>query len=339
MNYFKAYLIIFFCCYCIHSFSQTVEVLSNGSRASLRGISAIDDRTVWVSGSNGNVGRSIDGGSTWEWKTVAGFEKRDFRDIEAFSENTAVIMAIDAPAVILKTTDAGKNWKVVFTDSTKGMFLDAMDFYDSNTGVVVGDPIDGHLYIAFTADNGSSWQPAPMDKRPRVDNGEACFASSGSNIHLLRGNNFLAVTGGTNARLFYNTTGYPLPIMKGTETTGANAIGVFNRNIAIVGGDFKNKDRSDSCYLFFDNFTRASNARYATFSEKGFSYHSGVTFISSGKIIACGLNGVDVSDDNGVHWKNISKESFNAVVKAKNSDAVFLCGGNTKIGRLIIRME
>jgi len=339
MQQFRIYFTFLLICFFTTAFSQSVEVLSNGSRASLRGISAIDDNTVWVSGSNGNVGRSVDGGRTWEWKTVPGFEKRDFRDIEAFDQNTTIIMAIDAPAIILKTTDAGKNWKAVFTDSTKGMFLDAMDFYDDKTGVVIGDPIDGRLYIAFTADNGDTWQPSPMDKRPKVDAGEACFASSGSNIRLLRGNNFLAVTGGTNARLFYNTTGWSLPLMKGKETTGANAIAVFNRNIAIVGGDFKNKDRSDSCYLFFDNFTRAVNPRYATFADKNFSYHSGVTFISSGKIIACGLNGVDISDDNGVHWKNISKESFNAVKKAKNSDAVFLCGGNTKIGRLVIKIE
>jgi len=319
--------------------AQTVNILDSGRKVSLRGLSVPNDNVVWASGSKGTVARSVDGGNTFEWLTVKDYETRDFRDIAAFNKDTAIVIAVAEPAVILKTVDGGKSWRKVFEDTTKGMFLDAMDFYDDKTGVVIGDPIDGKLFIAFTENNGDSWQSAPMEKRPKVVAGEACFASSGSNIRLLRGNNFLAVTGGTNARLFYNTTGWPLPIMKGTETTGVNAIAVFNRNIAIVGGDFKNKDRSDSCYLFFDNFTRAVNPRYAVFADKNFSYHSGVTFISSGKIIACGLNGVDISDDNGAHWKNISKESFNAVKKAKNSDAVFLCGSNTKIGRLVIKVE
>ncbi|WP_235921067.1 WD40/YVTN/BNR-like repeat-containing protein [Foetidibacter luteolus] len=316
-------------------FAQRVDVLSNGSRASLRGLSPVDDDVVWVSGSNGNVGRSIDGGHTWEWKTVPGFEKRDFRDIEAFSATTAIIMAIAEPAVILKTTDGGQNWKQVFADTTKGMFLDAMDFYDNQSGVVIGDPINGKLFLAFTNDGGETWQPAPMDKRPAVDAGEACFASSGSNIHLLRGNNFLVITGGVNSRLFYNTTAFNIPVMKGGETTGGNGIAVFNRNIAIVGGDFSKKDRSDSCYVFFDQFTKAANPRFATLPKTPFSYHSGVAFISSGDIIACGLNGVDISKDNGINWKKISGESFHAVRKAKNSDAIFFTGANTKIGRLV----
>ncbi|MEX6686656.1 oxidoreductase [Danxiaibacter flavus] len=315
--------------------AQHVEVLSTGSRASLRGVSPIDDNVVWASGSNGNVGRSTDGGRTWEWKTVKGFETRDFRDIEAFDANTAIIIAIAEPAAILKTTDAGKTWKTVFLDSTKGMFLDAMDFYDNNTGVVVGDPIDGKLFIAFTDNNGDTWQAASMEKRPKVDEGEACFASSGGNIKLMRGKNFLAVTGGKNSRLFYNTTPYNLPLMKGKESTGANALAVFNNSISIVGGDFNQRDRHDSCYVFFDEFRKAGSLRFATFPKTPFNYHSGVTFISSAQIIACGLNGVDISGDNGITWKNISTESFHAVRKAKNSDAVFFVGGNTKIGRMV----
>ena len=52
-------------------------------------------------------------------------------------------MAISEPGQILKTTDGGLNWKIVFTDSAKGMFLDAMDFYNNKNGMVVGDPVGG----------------------------------------------------------------------------------------------------------------------------------------------------------------------------------------------------
>src|ERR1700754_1293912 len=85
--------------------SQTVKLLNSGSKASLRGLSVVNNDIVWVSGSGGSVGRSIDGGETWIWKTVKGFEKADFRDIEAFDKNTAIITGIASPAYILKTTD------------------------------------------------------------------------------------------------------------------------------------------------------------------------------------------------------------------------------------------
>ena len=57
------------------------------------------DSIVWVSGSNGTVGKTTDGGNTWNWMVVKGYEKRDFRDIEAFNGNTAIIMVVDNPAL------------------------------------------------------------------------------------------------------------------------------------------------------------------------------------------------------------------------------------------------
>ena len=75
----------------------SVSILTSGLPASLRGLSAVNDKIIWVSGSNGTVGKSLDGGKTWSWMTVPGFEKRDFRDIEAFDAKTAIIMAIATP--------------------------------------------------------------------------------------------------------------------------------------------------------------------------------------------------------------------------------------------------
>ncbi|MBC7934473.1 MAG: hypothetical protein H7Y86_03815 [Rhizobacter sp.] len=59
------------------------------------------------------------------------------------NETTAVIMGIDAPAYILRTNDGENNWQVVFKDITKGMFLDAMEFWNEQAGIVIGDPING----------------------------------------------------------------------------------------------------------------------------------------------------------------------------------------------------
>lgn len=106
--------------------------------------------------------------------TVKGFEKREFRDIEAFDANTAIIIAVDSPAYILKTTDGGDTWKVVYENRTRGMFLDAMDFSDYANGLVVGDPINNKIFLAYTTDNGSTWKELTSDtERPKADSGEA----------------------------------------------------------------------------------------------------------------------------------------------------------------------
>src|SRR6478735_3403153 len=96
-------LLIFLTLNCFHLTAQQINVLNKEYKTSIRGLSVVNDRVIWVSGSNGTVGRSIDKGKSWQWITVPGMEKRDFRDIEAFNEHSAVIIAVAEPAVILKT--------------------------------------------------------------------------------------------------------------------------------------------------------------------------------------------------------------------------------------------
>src|SRR5687768_13325298 len=135
-----------------------VEVLNTGIKTSLRGLSVVNNNVIWVSGSNGLVGKSSNAGKNWKWMLVKGFEKNDFRDIEAFDANTAIILAIAEPAYILKTSDGGETWKVVYENKTKGMFLDAIEFRDPLHGFVIGDPVDGRFFMARTNDGGNSWK-------------------------------------------------------------------------------------------------------------------------------------------------------------------------------------
>src|SRR5918993_122454 len=135
---------------CAQNKLPQIKLVQQGTNTSLRGLSVVNDRVVWVSGSNGTVGKSTDGGETWKWLVVKGFEKRDFRDIEAFDATTAVIMAVEAPAYILKTIDGGESWKAVYENKTAGMFLDAMSFWNEHAGIVLGDPIGGKIFFART---------------------------------------------------------------------------------------------------------------------------------------------------------------------------------------------
>ena len=136
--------------------TPTVEILTSGTKTSIRGLSVVTDEIVWVSGSNGTIGRSSDGGKNWKWFVVKGFEKTEFRDIEAFDATTAVIMAIGHPAYILRTVDGGESWRLVYENKTKGMFLDAMEFWNEQSGIVVGDPIDNKFFVVRTFDGGKT---------------------------------------------------------------------------------------------------------------------------------------------------------------------------------------
>jgi len=315
-----------------------VEILTQGTNTSLRGLSVVNDAVAWVSGSNGTVGRTSDGGKSWKWFVVKGFEKADFRDIEAFDATTAVIMAVDAPAYILKTVDAGETWRVVYENKTKGMFLDAMEFWNINAGIVVGDPIDGKIFIARTFDGGNTWKEIPDTFKPRADSGEAMFAASGTNVRILDRDEAVIVTGGLSSRILIRDAAIKLPIIQGKETTGANSIDVMDkysrnggRTMIVVGGDFNNP-ASDSLNCFY------SNDRGKTWHaprKPPHGYRSSVEYLSKKHVITCGITGVDFSADGGKTWSLISKEGFNVCRIAKMGSNILLAGKDGKIGRLV----
>ena len=65
--------------------AQTIQILHKDKDTSLRGLSVVDNSIAWVSGSKGWTALSKDGGLTWQWKQIKGYENLDFRDIEGFS--------------------------------------------------------------------------------------------------------------------------------------------------------------------------------------------------------------------------------------------------------------
>lgn len=325
----------FFLAIIIHSqvFTQKINLVNTGTKTSIRGLCVVDDKTIWASGSNGMVARSVDGGKSFDWFKIPNFEKREFRDIEAFDSNTAIIVAIAEPAYILKTNDGGKNWKTVFSDSTKGMFLDAIFFSDPNNGVVIGDPINNKTYLAITTDGGNSW--IKDSNTVLLNDGEAFFASSGSNVvqqwnRKRKKFDCHFVSGGKHSNYYFNGTKYELPIVQGLESTGANSIAINKKQAIVVGGDFA-KDSLVNANCVLVDLKKMKFSLPQTYPN---GYRSCVAYLSKKELITCGINGVDISNDKGFNWTSISKEGFHVVAKAKKGNAVFLAGGKGKIAKL-----
>ncbi len=343
MRYIKIIsLLCFFVCFStLHAQQPTIQILESGKKISIRGLSVVTDNIIWASGSGGSVARSLDGGQTFTWMKVPGYEKSDFRDIEAFDENTAIIMGITTPAVLLKTTDGGKSWRKVFEDTTKGAFFDAMDFFwKKGFGVLVGDPINTNIYIAHGHNNGENWEvlsPQVNNKDTDMKEGEAFFASSGTNVAMFhpQSAHYIMATGGKSSRLFHGAVIDSLPIMQGTGSTGANSVAVYRgKKVVIVGGDFtKDTISKNNCVL--SDLDLWNPMRYKIPQTPPHGYRSCVIFMSKKKLLTCGTSGIDISKDGGNNWELISKESFHVCQKAKKGKAVFLAGGNGRIAKLV----
>jgi photosystem II stability/assembly factor-like uncharacterized protein len=218
--------------------------------ASFRGLSAVDARIVWASGTNGTVIRTIDGGRTWSVDTVPGADKLDFRGIKAFDAEHAVIVssgnAEAGQARIYKTSDGGKTWDLVFEEKRKGIFFDAVAFWDRQRGLVLSDPVDGTFVLFLTEDGGATWKQLPPDKIPAAFPQEGAFAASNSCLAISGEKNVWFGTGGANtARVFHSADGGQTWSVSETPMHPANAsTGIFSlafhdewRGVA-VGGDY-----------------------------------------------------------------------------------------------------
>jgi photosystem II stability/assembly factor-like uncharacterized protein len=326
--------------------NSSVQLLTIGQNTSIRGMSIPSDQVIWVSGSNGTIGKSVDAGKTWRWIIAPGLEKRDFRDIEAFDSSTAIAMAVDNPAIIVKTTNGGVTWKKVFEREMPGMFLDAMDFKNKKEGICIGDPLTTgqtktkQFYIIRTFDGGDTWKEISVDKKPSAQPGEAIFAASGTNIFFLNNPDFEYgfVTGGAVSNLYFiarqqkQNLLVKIPVVQGKETAGAFSMAADRRrNIYCIGGDYKSPENSTDNYRY--SKTAGGNWDSAAKSSPS-GYRSCIRIIKDKTLVACGPTGVDFAQNGQKEWKKVSAEGFNVCMVSKGKQ-VFLAGEKGKIGRLI----
>jgi len=333
-----AFLLLYQNSFAQNSGNNSIKILTQKKGVSIRGMAVPNTNTIWASGSKGSIALSVNGGTNFEWMQVQGYETRDFRSIHAWNEKEAIIVAVAAPAIILKTKDGGKSWYKVYENADTLMFLDAIHFKNASNGLVVGDPISNSIFLLSTNDKGEHWNEVPSNyfKTP-LEKGEAFFASSGSNIAQLSKDDFL-VSGGLRSRLWINGEAMDIPIIQGGKSTGANsmAISTNGNNIMIVGGDFMKDTSRLQNAVGLKLSKRKSTWVVEKFIGHPNGYRSGVDYLTNSILIACGTTGVDISKNKGKSWELISNESFHVVRKQPNTKAIFLAGTGGRIGYYII---
>ena len=290
--------------------------------ASFRGLSAVNENVAWVSGTKGTVGRTIDGGKTWEVIRVPEAEQLDFRDIEAFSANIAYILSIGngEASRIYKTTDGGKTWKLQFKNAQPEAFFDAMAFWDEQHGIAMSDPVDGRFLLISTDDGGAHWNPIPPAQIPLALKGEGGFAASGTCLVTQgKSNVWLASGGAATARVYRSTnrgktwTVHETPILAGLASAGIfSAHFKDSRNGMIVGGDYSKPNEVGKTVAL----TNDGGQTWKLMSSN-LPFRSGVFFVK-GKWIAVGTSGSDISSDNGASWQKLDSENYNAVSFTKS---------------------
>lgn len=327
----------------------TWTLLPTNSTSQFRGLSPVSSHIAWVSGTNNTVLRTLDGGHTWTsvGPTPNTTTPLEFRDIEAYSALTAVILSIGAGSSsrIYITHDGGLSWSPTFVNTDPDAFYDCMAFATPAHGLAVSDPVGGKFRVLETRDAGRSWRVLDPAGMPAALSGEAGFAASGTCVEAAAGRWYLASGGVDPGRVFRSADGGRRWDVANSSIAGGEAGGVFSvrfrdaRHGVAVGGDFEVPTGHE------DNAAwSADGGRTWTPAERfPGGYRSGAAWVEEGLLggglggrgvaLAVGPTGSDFTVDGGRCWHGFDNGTFDSV-ECVRGGVCWASGQDGRVARL-----
>ncbi|HEX8726836.1 MAG TPA: hypothetical protein VF737_15710 [Gemmatimonadaceae bacterium] len=312
-----------------------------GTRAEFRGLSLANERVAWASGTRGTVARTADAGASWTLFHVPGADSLDLRSIAALGPDVAVAAsagpAEHGQARMFRTADAGATWTQVYTTDRKGVFLDALAFWDAVHGIALSDPVDGKLFLLVTDDGGRHWSRVPPDALPPALTGEGAFAASGTCVAVWGTSDVWIGTGGAaQARVYHSSDRgrswrvSDTPVHAGTAASGIFAVAFRDRMHGVaVGGDYTQPRAPTVNVAVTDDGGATWRAARGPLVP---AYLSGVSFAGGDTVIAVGLAGTALSIDGGESWAAVDSLPLNAV-RARGSVVRLAAGPRGRLAR------
>ncbi|MCC3214646.1 glycosyl hydrolase [Chryseobacterium sp. X308] len=315
------------------AFSQQVESLETilNDKISIRALELYDNK-VWYSGTDSKFG-FVDLKDYKNQKQIRlSEEKLQFRTL-AQDKTSFYAINIESPARFFKIDKKDLKAQVIFKDTAKTAFYDALHFVNDKLGYTFSDAEKDHLLKLAVYKDGK-WNM--FKNTVTLNDGEAAFAASNTNISSSKKYLWIA-TGGKASRILrmnlkdekievFNT-----PIIQGESSQGMYSIDFFEDRFGIAaGGDYTKQDAN------INNIATTIDAG-ETWQIQASGQNAGYTTCvkikpgSKGKeIIAVGDKHISYSSDFGKTWKKISDEKGFFVCQWIDRNNIVLAG-NSKI--------
>ncbi len=339
----KNFLSAILMCFCVSlSYAQpTWEMKKSPVTVSFRAISALSQDLCWLGGSQGTILRTTDGGQTWQQFRIEGTDSLDFRDIQAFSEEKAIVMGAGpgTDSRIYLTQDGGKTWKLTYQNTLPKGFFNGFSFWNAQEGILAGDPIEGKLFLLKTQDAGQTWQRISPENIPAMKPEEYGFSASGTHISTHSPQMAWIATGGAVARVFYSKdTGKTwqvsdTPMLCGESSEGIFSVDFKNEKYGVaVGGDYTEKNTLRPTLIY----TKNGGKTWKASKSQSTGFQSAVAFAAHKTIVSVGQSAEYISYDSGKTWQKISQTGFHTLSLSQDKKWAWAAGAKGKIARLQI---
>ena len=347
---------------------------TSNTTADLRGVHSIGNGVAWASGTNGTVLRTEDSGYVWQSCSMPpGAERLDFRGIQAFDANTAIVMSSGPGDLsrLYKTTDGCHTWKLLFTNPDKDGFWDAIQRGDADDllrksdeqerALILGDSVNSELKLWEWKEGWEERELEPSYQiRGKSQPEEGSFAASNSVLEIVRSKQVdpiwkfaVRFASGTADHSYFSivriehtdkcepcrqdTSRVETPMEQNSKNAGIFSFDFRTELIGVaVGGDYGKPN--------------ANTKTAATTSDGGLSwklaqtpphgYRSAVAYNPTTKTwITVGPNGTDISTDDGKNWRALHPDAalHEPADADRNWNALslpFVVGPHGRIGKL-----
>ncbi len=307
--------------------------------ASIRAIEIVNDSSVVYASSNGTIGILTGNGKfVGTKKIITDTIIPHFRAI-SYTKEAVYALSIGNPAFLYRYKN--NEIELVYKEVHNNVFYDSMKFFDELNGIAIGDPTDECLSVLITRDGGKSWGKMDCKNLPKIEDGEAAFAASNTNIAIV-GENAWIVTGGLKARVFHTTDMgltwkvYDTPIIQGKNSTGIYTVDFYNERQGIIcGGDYTDMHGNYANKAITKNGGKTWEVVSENTEPKYVSCVQYVPNTQGKEVFAVSDNGVFYSKSAGKTWEKVSDEGFHAI-RFVNENTAWV-SGNEIIAKMTIK--
>lgn len=322
--------------FCIYSCSKNrsnftevkIEEVFSDSLQVIRDIQAKNSENIWFSAGEGRVG-VLQNGIPKMASVRYNETSLRFKSI-AVQDSVVYLLHPTSPALVYKLNydeEGANSLESVYIQEEEGVFYNALAFWDSEKGILVGERDNSNCLVMMrTMDGGQTWEEISCETLPSLEKGELLFASSNSNISVRESHIWIA-TGGTKARVFYsadygdNWNVYNTPVIQGEVGSGIFSIDFFDKNHGVItGGKWKDKTFNKGNKAYSKN----GGKTWKLFGNESYpGLQKQVVFVpnSSGKsMLSIGVNGIAYSN-NVKDWRKLSDKNLETICFVNDSTA------------------
>ena len=308
-------------------------------KSELRAISAINENTIWASGSEGMVFLTTDGGENWNEFSIPGCEETEFRSLHAWDSIQALVFDVSPLGRGYMTLDGGKTWQIVYESPKKGAFFNSLKFADDLNGIAISDPIDDESFIIKTIDGGKNW--IRIENTPAPAEGEINFAASNTCVEYLKSGKIFIVTGGSEARMLTsfdagNTWEFISTPMTYRDSKGIYSVNFISDKIgAAVGGSFQ----YPKAQIIRSIYTKDGGKTWKASKLFPKEYRSCVVNVKGKILFTISKTGCDYSTDNGKNWTFINSNGYYAADALEGTNIIFVSGSEGRFAKVVVKKE